>query len=152
VPIDGIPMALHMATILSQGGCVDVFLVGPQGPLQSLGLKIISQTNQGHHPLFGVAAALEQSSLAHMLFAPCDLINLEPIHIQALLSTGGPCVAVCEGQVHPLLTVLPTAWAPKALALAMSNSPAMRLISDLPQIELPAPSLMDANTPDDMPR
>jgi molybdopterin-guanine dinucleotide biosynthesis protein A len=69
-----------------------------------------------------------------------------------LLSVGGPCVATAHGQVHPLLAVLPTQLADRARTLAEQGRPAMDLVEGVPRIELPPPSLNDANRPSDLPR
>jgi molybdopterin-guanine dinucleotide biosynthesis protein A len=69
-----------------------------------------------------------------------------------LLNVGGPCVAIAQGQVHPLLAVLPTHLALRARALAEQGRPAMDLVEGVPRVELPPPSLNDANRPADLPR
>ncbi len=153
VPVHGIPMALRAASTLKRGGCKEVHVVGRQAALTRLGLSVISDgPNPDYHPLLGVAAALEAVNDTLVLIAPCDLINIEPEHIQCLLSVGGPCVATAHGQVHPLLAVLPTQLAHRARTLAEQGRPAMDLVEGVPRIELPPPSLNDANRPSDLPR
>jgi molybdopterin-guanine dinucleotide biosynthesis protein A len=153
VPIHGIPMALRAASTLKLGGCKEIHVVGRQTALMGLGLSVISDgPNPKHHPLLGVAAALEAVNETLVLIAPCDLINIEPEHIRCLLSVGGPCVASAQGQVHPLLAVLPTHLALRARALAEQGRPAMDLVEGVPRVELPPPSLNDANRPADLPR
>ena len=153
VPVHGVPMALRAASTLKLGGCKKVHVVGRQAALTKLGLDVISDgPNPNHHPLLGVAAALEAVNEPLVLIAPCDLINVEPEHIQCLLDVGGPCVATAQGQVHPLLAVLPTHLAGQASTLAEQGRPAMDLIEGLPRVELPPPSLCDANLPSDLPR
>jgi molybdopterin-guanine dinucleotide biosynthesis protein A len=151
-PVDGVPMATRTAIILRQAGCADVHLVGRAHDLQSLGFPVIQEPQGGHHPLFGVAAVLRQTAAVQVLFAPCDLINLSTGHVQALLAVKGPCVAICDGQVHPLLAVLPASLHLQAQRLAEAGAPARALVEGLPQVVLPPPRLIDANTPADLAR
>ena len=152
LPIQGIPMALRMAGILKGGGCNDIHLVGRQQALAQFGLPIIVDGSPTHHPLIGVSAALTTIPGQHVLIAPCDLINIEPSHVERMLRFGAPCVAICEGQLHPLFAVVPTQWSTKATELAQQGAPAMALTGSLPRIDLPAGALFDANTPADLVR
>jgi len=152
VPIDGVPMALRMAGVLRQGGCENIHLVGRQASLVQLGLPLIRDVLSTHHPLNGVASALSELSGELILIAPCDLISLEVSHVQTLLQHKGPCIAVSDGQTHPLLGILPKKWAVKADQLARQGAPAWHLTESLPRVELPFTSLFDANTPNDLPR
>ena len=152
LPIQGIPMALRVAGILKEGGCDEIHLVGRQQALAQLGLPIIVESSPTHHPLLGVGAALEQISGELVLIAPCDLINIERAHVERMVRFGRPCVAISEGQLHPLLAIVPTQWAGEATRLAQLDVPAMVLTGSLPKIELPAGALFDANTPADLTR
>ncbi len=152
LPIEGIPMALRVAAILKGGGCEEVHLVGRQQALAQLGLPLIVDTTSKYHPLLGVAAALGQISGELVLIAPCDLINIERQHVQELVRFGRPCVAISDGQLHPLFAIISTQWASKAYELAQNGAPAMALTGSLPKIELPREALFDANTPVDLPR
>jgi len=152
LPIHGIPMALRIAGILKEGGCDEIHLVGRQQALAKLGLPVIVDNSAQSHPLIGVASALEQISGEVLLIAPCDLIHIERPHVEKLVRFGRPCVAISDGQLHPLFAVIPTHWAQKAYDLAQSGAPAMALTGSLPKIELPTGALFDANTPADLPR
>jgi molybdopterin-guanine dinucleotide biosynthesis protein A len=151
-PVDGVPMATRTALTLRQAGCVDVRLVGRSSDLHLLGFPVIEEPEKEHHPLFGVAAVLRQTAADQVLFAPCDLINLTTGHVQALLAVKGPCVAICHGQVHPLLAILPASLHQQAQLLAEAGAPARALVDGLLHVALPLPHLIDANTPADLTR
>ena len=150
--IEGTPLALRTANILRLCGIEQIYLVGRQAELSTLGLPVIRDTHTHHHPLYGVAAALRLLPDSEIMFLPCDLINLATAHIDRLVEFGEPCVASSGGITHPLINVLPHHLAERALHLADVGSSAHQLISDLPVIELPAPSLKDANRPEQLPR
>ena len=152
IPIGGVPMALRMAGILKTAGCQTVHLVGRQASLTSLGLNVIIDQSTFHHPLLGVAAGLSSLDTKLAVIAPCDLIHIEAHHLQSLIECDGPCVAVSDGQIHPLLAIIPTAWSAKAERLANEGAASMKLTQALPQVMLPPLSLTDANSPSDLPR
>ncbi len=152
IPIEGVPMALRTAATLRLGGCERVHIVGREPSLRNLGLPLIMDELEIRHPLSGVSAALSQIPEEWVLIAPCDLIHLTPADVQALVSFGAPCVACSRAQRHPLLAILPSAWARRANDLALAGAPSMALTEELPAIELPPVSLTDANTPADLPR
>ena len=153
VTVNGTPMALRTASVLTQSGCAFVHVVGRQSALDNLGLSVIPDPiTDIHHPLLGVAAALISIEADLLLFAPCDLINLETQHVQALLSRGEPCVGAVNGQVHPLLAVLPKDQGKRAQRFAMEGRSAREFVDGLPIVELPLPNINDANRPSDLPR
>ena len=146
-------MAVRTANVLVQGGCAFVHVVGRQSSLATLGLSVIPDPKtEVHHPLLGIAAALNSVEADLLLFAPCDLVNLEIQHVQALMSREGPCVGAVGGQVHPLLTVLPKDQWERAQRFAMQGRSAREFAAGLPIVELPPPSINDANRPSDLPR
>ena len=152
IPVNGVPMALRVAGMLKTGGCQTVHLVGRQAALTSLGLNVVTERSTFHHPLLGVAAGLASLNTTLAVIAPCDLIHIEAHHIQALIQRHGPCVAASDGQIHPLLAIVPTAWSETAERLAKQGAPAMMLTQTLPKVMLPPLSLTDANSPSDLPR
>lgn len=153
IPINGIPLALRTASILHQCGVTNISLVGRQKSLEQLGLPIISEPPaKNHHPLYGVSAILQDSRGPLVLVVPCDVVNLTTGHVDALLAAGGPCVASSEGVTHPLMAILPVELAAQARVLAEQGKSAHSLVEGLPIIELPAPILNDANSPEQLPR
>jgi molybdopterin-guanine dinucleotide biosynthesis protein A len=149
VELQGRPLAARTASVLRAAGCMPVTLVGRQPGLQDLGLPVVQEAEPGHHPLWGVAAALDASVSPLALVAPCDLIHLSIEAVQALLIIGEPCVA--EGtHLHPLLALLPSALSAEARRLAQAGAPAHRLVSTLRRVRLPDSVLLDANRPVDL--
>ncbi len=153
VQIDGVPMALRAASLLANSGCTPVHVSGRQSSLQALGVNVIPDGPSNlHHPLLGVAAALSRFNSGLVLFVPCDLVNLEVAHIQTLLKQHSACVATVEGLVHPLCAIIPTSMQSRAADFARNGRSARDFVADLPTVELPSPSLNDANRPMDLPR
>lgn len=153
IPINGVPLAIRAASLLKRCGIEEVFVVGRQTSLHRLGLPVISDpVTEGHHPLYGIAATLQQTTEPVVLFVPCDVVNLTEGHIHALLAEGGPCVARSEGVKHPLLAILPTSLAEQARSIADLGQSAHTLVRGLPVVDLPGPNLHDANSPEQLPR
>ena len=152
VCIDGTPLVVRTAATIRASGVPQVYTVGRQPDLVALSLPTITEVNQGRHPLFGIAAALDALQDELVLFLPCDLVNLTPQHIQTLTVQQGPCVASCNGVTHPLFCILPKTLATTALDLASAGKAAHCLIDGLPTVELPNPILVDANLPEQLPR
>lgn len=150
--IHGRTMAERTAEVLSEAGCAPVTLVGRQEQLAALGLPVIRDRAVGHHPLWGIAAALETLTSPMALFAPCDLVQLSSAAVQRLLAFGAPCVAQGPERVHPLLAVLPRDLVSTARSLAEQGAPAHVLVRGLPRVMLPAYVLLDANQPVDLPK
>lgn len=151
LPVDGVPMAARVAQVLAEAGCAPVTLVGRQPALRTLGLPVLAEGDAEHHPLYGVAAALEGCATPLALFCPCDLVAVSAAPLVALVGYGAPCVAASAGRRHPLLVVLPRSWAARARALAQAGGAARALTEGLPGIELPESALFDANRPEDLP-
>lgn len=149
---DGRYLAEAVAALLGSCGCSPVCVVGRQANLADLGWPLVASETGDHHPLLGIAAALECISTEMTLFAPCDLINLQAWHVEAMLAHGEPCVAWSGDQVQPLLAVIPTSMAGTARRLAAEGAPAKALTGSLDRINLGGPLLIDANRPSDLVR
>jgi molybdopterin-guanine dinucleotide biosynthesis protein A len=150
VQLDGIALASRMAHTMSQAGCTQVTLVGRQTYLADLGWPALSETEAGHHPLFGVAAALDSIEDGLAIFSPCDLIHLQVSSVRHLLDHGSPCVAESPQGLHPLLLVIPTSMAHRARELAVAGAPVQDLVQTLPRLALTDAELFDANQPVDL--
>ena len=150
--VDGVSLTRRTADVLTACGVQQVFAVGRQQELASVGLPVITESHKEHHPLFGVAAALKAIDEPLVLFVPCDLVNLMTTHVQVMLDFGAPCVASNAGVVHPLIAVLPPELGIQAEHIATTGGSAHRLIEGLPIIDLPEPELTDANHPEQLPR
>jgi len=152
VRVDGVALAKRVADVLAQAGCTPVTLVGRQPTLAALGLPVLTESADDHHPLWGVSAALESLSAPLALFAPCDLIQLDVRALTSLLAAGGPCVAQGPERIHPLLCVLPRELSASARLIAEQGGSAHSLVAELPRVPIAAEALWDANRPVDLPQ
>mgnify|MGYP001178991119 CR=1 FL=1 len=150
IAIDGIPLAVRTARVLKASGCTPIHLVGRQPALTTLGLPLITEENDAHHPLYGVSAALSQCTHELMLIAPCDIVNLARHHIQELLAYGQPCFAASGSQTHPLLGLFDVQSASEAHRIAMANGSVHEFTSGMPIVNLPSPHIVNANFPHDL--
>ncbi|MDP6934805.1 MAG: molybdenum cofactor guanylyltransferase [Myxococcota bacterium] len=153
VQVDGRPMALRVADALREGGCHNVRLICKQHTSVPPGLPILVEPETWHHPLLGVAVALEAArdeGARLALIAPCDLPFLSQHTIRQLLKTHGPCVAHDGDRVHPLLAVLCIDMADQARRLASEDASAQTLVAGLPRVTVPVSSVHDANCPGDL--
>lgn len=113
-------------------------------------IEVLYESDDGEpHPLWGVAMALAACRTERALVAACDVPGLSPESLRALIAAG-PAVAAAEGLRHPLVAVLPAAWADRARTLASSGSSVHALVEALPAVELPAEELRDRNRPEDL--
>ncbi len=147
---EGTPLALRVARVLASAGCAPVSVVGRQGGLVELGLPVVVEPEHpGHHPLFGVAAALAHARPAEFaLVCPCDLVDLRPSTVAQLLRER-PCVAV-GARRQPLLAVWPTAAYEDVLRGAHQGLSAHALARGLPTVEVAEADLRNANSPQDL--
>ena len=153
VLLEGVTLARRTADVMASAGCSPVVLTGRQPELNNLGLPVIADAaTDFFHPLLGVAAVLHSATTHLVLFAPCDVINLHPAHLKPLLMHNGPCVATQNGQNHPLVCVINTDQAPRAVEFAHQGRSVRDFVHALPAVQVPQPSLNDANSPYDLPR
>jgi len=148
--LGGTPLSVRTAAVLVAGGCDPVHLVSKDASLADLGLPLIQDTEHAHHPLYGIAAALEATRSPLALFAPCDLIRLDPETVAQMMDHGQPCVASSSEGDHPLLVVLPTDLAAQARALAQQGASAHTLVEGLCRLVVSPEVLYDANRPTDL--
>jgi len=147
---EGVPLALRMARVLASAGCAPVSIVGRQEGLRELGLPVVVEPEHpGHHPLFGVAAALAHARPADFaLVCPCDLVDLRPSTVAQLLRQR-PCVAI-GARRQPLLAVWPTAAYVEVLEGARQGRSAHALSRELPTVDVTEADLRNANSPQDL--
>ena len=148
LPIDGEPLAARTARVLQESGCAPVALVGRQPELTTLGLPVITEPAGVRHPLIGVATALRQADSPLALLTPCDLPRLTAAAVRCLLAAARPCRAL--GQ--PLLCILPTSDARRALEHAQRGGSAREFVASLPAISVSMDALLNLNTPMDLDR
>ena len=113
----GQKMADHMADILRQGGCRNVYLVRKEGMKDTFKNPIIIDQFSGFHPLFGIATALEHCNTELALITPCDLPWLSPSTIRELLKTTRPTIV----KNQPLLGIFPKEWKQKTVHFAVQG-------------------------------
>lgn len=146
MPVDGQPLAQRTGQRLLDAGCSPVYLVGRQPRLPDLGFPVIAEPKGPHrHPLFAVAHALETLQ-CKVLFAPCDLVDIDVESLQKLLNSTHPCAASHQA----LLCVLTPEIAPLARDLADLSKPARLLAETLPRVDVPLSALTNLNSPQDL--
>jgi molybdopterin-guanine dinucleotide biosynthesis protein A len=99
------------------------------------------------HPLYGVAAGLDQAArdgFVSALFCPCDLIGLAPGHLRPLLSPTQRGTRLID---QPLLCHLPISLAQPARDAAAAGWPVRRFLREVPEVaaEAGAPELLNKN-------
>jgi molybdopterin-guanine dinucleotide biosynthesis protein A len=109
--IGGVPMTLRVARALLRAG-LDVRIVGRQ----RRGLPIVEEIEpEGPlHPLWGVAQALRHGDA---FVAPCDVPDLTPAQVRALLQAGA------RASANPLVGVFRAADRDAIVRLALASAP-----------------------------
>ena len=107
-------MADHMADILRQGGCRNVYLIRKKGMPASFKTPIIIDTFTDFHPLYGIVTALSHGVTEQVLISPCDLPWLSPSTIQKLVDSKRPTII----KNQPLLGTFPISWREKTQRFA----------------------------------
>ncbi|MCB9685874.1 MAG: NTP transferase domain-containing protein [Alphaproteobacteria bacterium] len=118
----------------ADGGAIEVVLE-PEAP--------------DRHPLWGVAQALRSARTPLVAIVPCDVPGVSR-ESWARLVADAPSVASDGGRIHPLVAVLPRAWAERAAGLAAAGAGARDLVSGCQEVALPVGELVDRNRPEDL--
>ncbi len=118
VDVAGSPLAARAAAALTAAGCDPVVVVGGDAArLGELGLRVVADRCPGEGPLDGIVRALELASGSAAVVVACDMPQLSPATIAALVSAlaaadGALDVVVARSQRRePLCAV----WAVRAL-------------------------------------
>ena len=131
-----LPMAAQVASVLAAGGCSEVFIVGRQDVLHSLGVPVVPDPDGvDHHPLWGVVAALRRAramGAPSVVIAPCDLPDLDPLTIGRLLDAPAPAVGETVEQIQPLLAHVPIGWSQRVEQIAQQGRSVRHLWSTAP--------------------
>jgi molybdopterin-guanine dinucleotide biosynthesis protein A len=116
--LDGAPMGASVASAL--GACVETVRIVLRPEQQNpLGLPRVDDAHPERAPIVGVAAALRACAAEAVLVAACDLPDLHPRFLLALLAhvpaSGGPEVVVPRGPrgPEPLIAVYRKALLPE---------------------------------------
>lgn len=144
------PMAGHLAATIRASGLPVWIVRGADDGLPFYGPDEIDTPTLidgggERHPLLGVAAALSHAREGLALICPCDTPFLTVATIDRLVGYGAPCVAEDGARRHPLLSVLPAAWAADARALAAAGAPVHRLVDALPGVRVPEADVRNVN-------
>lgn len=156
---NGRPLGLTIVESLRQGGVDPVVAVGGTAG-SAIGIPTIPDLRPGDGPLAGLATALLWAKTGSVLVVPCDLPLLEPSHVSALLETARPdpsmaAVATIDGKPQISLACWPAEQGRALLKLVDAGQ--RRFVSALDAVdwvgvELPAESVTDADTPEDLTR
>ncbi len=159
IEVDGVAMAVRVATTLRAAGCHPVFAVGGnRSALEALGLTVVADQYPGEGPVGGVITALDACDTPGVVVVACDVPYLTVATVHALLVDGGGAplatVAVTD-RVQPMCAL----WSRSAIGhlRAAFTSGERRLLTVLDQLEIlqvPAnpQDLANVNAPGDLPQ
>jgi len=158
LPVDGSAMAARVADALRRAGCDPVLAFG--GDLRGLaevGLPGHPDPRQGDGPLAGLAGALAAVAADTVVVCACDLPDLAPDDVVALLAADrGRGAVAWSDRVEPLCALWPRRAAlTAATALLAAGERSMRALVDRldPQVvPLAAAHLRNVNRPEDLGR
>ncbi len=163
---EGVPLARRVADALSQ--CVErVRLVARPGEASAFGLEVIEDRRAERAPLIGVHAALAACEASGVLVAACDLPNIEPRLLLALLALfptdEGPDIVAPRGPrgLEPLLAIYRPTLLPEierridagelALTSLLRDAQTLEVPeADLRQVDPDLESFRNLNRPEDL--
>lgn len=146
IEVDGRALALRVADALRAAGCDPVVVVGDIPGLASLGLPVLPDPpGLGRHPLAGVVAACALGP--RVLTAPCDLPNLSPDDVRALLAVDAPSEAQVGDRRQPLLGVVEASRRDALIAVAKTGGSARSALAGRRAVQLPDRVAVNVNTP-----
>jgi molybdopterin-guanine dinucleotide biosynthesis protein A len=161
VDVDGVPMALRVASALTSGGCRDIAIVGgSMSELAALGLPVVADEAPGEGPLGGVLTALRHfTEASHVLVSACDLALLDAATVRKLLEAaqahpGSTATVAYTDRIEPALVV----WARASLGdlaelFAEGERAVHRVLDqlDTQSVQVKARALTNVNRPLDVP-
>ena len=156
--VDGTPLAVRVADALAAAGATHVVAVG--GDLDGLtasGLTAVADLHPGEGPLGGILTALAATDEAVVVVLACDLPDARAAAIEAVVGALGDAEVAApwhDGR-HELLHAAYSRRAEPALQAAFTAGERAphRAVGGLRVVSvegLPARSLADADTPDDL--
>lgn len=136
LPIEGVPMATHVARAMLEAGAREVFAVGGDAAtLGALGLRIIPDQDPHEGPLAGIIAALRDASEEVVVVTACDMPWIRKRHVTGIVEGLGRCdaaMSAADGQLQPLHTAWNRATLQKLEAsFLLGERSALRAIRDL---------------------
>jgi molybdopterin-guanine dinucleotide biosynthesis protein A len=159
IEIDGVAKAAREAAALGAGGCERVWCQGGDAAaLGAAGLDVVPDGRPSGGPLAAIADALATAAPDAIVVAACDLVDLDPASVAALLavSAGGGADIVAASDhdgPHLLCVVRPSALAALNAALDGGVRSYRQALDRLgaTTVELPSAALRNVNTPADLP-
>ena len=148
LPFRGMPMAMYIAQKLISSGFSNVYAVVKES--LSLDLPQLIESATIHHPLFGVAEALQHSPKPFCLITPCDLPFVSIDTFQTLRKKSCFTTALATSQKQPLLGVFPKRLASDALHYAERSLSVMNFVETSQTFNLSACELININTPQNL--
>ncbi len=151
MPWRGTVLSAWVGGVLREAGCPSVHLVGPQPSLGDHGFPVLREPpHEGHHPLYGLAAALSHASGPLAFVVACDLPGLTGDEVRLLLNHRAPVVAQDGAGRLALLAALPTDQAGTALELAEAGASVQSFLRRFPARRLADGTLHNANRKADL--
>jgi molybdopterin-guanine dinucleotide biosynthesis protein A len=157
--VDGIPMAVRVASVLADAGATQVLAVGGDvAALQAAGLDARPDPRQGDGPLAGLLEAFALATEPVAVVVACDLPWLGRGTIQAIVGTllaSQAAVAVARtGRREPLCAAWRVAAVrePVGAAFAAGERAVHAVLAGLAVVEVPveAGDLRNVNRPEDL--
>jgi molybdopterin-guanine dinucleotide biosynthesis protein A len=164
VDVDGVPMARWVIAALRGVGCAAVTAIGGDpDELAALDIDVVADDHPGDGPLGGIATALrscESHAGADVLVVACDLPFLGPGDLDRLVTAAGlrpdaDAIVARSDRPEPGCAL----WRPSSHAAVRSafdgGERAVHRVLDrlqVVEVDLPAESLRNINTPADLPR
>jgi len=163
VEVDGVPMAARVGAALAGAGCESVVLFGGDPTeLASLTLPVLPDPYAGEGPLGGVLGALElyEDRSDDVLIVACDMADMASADLSKLVQAAADhadadVIVANGGRPEPACALWRTAATRRVRASFDGGERAVhRVLAGLHTVEvpLPAPSLRNINTPDDLDR
>ncbi len=85
--VDGQAMALRVSDALRRAGVAEVFCVGGDAALTSLGLRLVADDHPGEGPLGGLVTALMNAAHDLVVVLACDLIDPSIAAVERLVDS-----------------------------------------------------------------
>jgi molybdopterin-guanine dinucleotide biosynthesis protein A len=150
--LGGRPLIAHALDALRERVGEVVVVAKPGTTLPALDVPVWHDDDEAFHPRHGIVTALRGAAGAPVLALAVDLPYAGPA-LDALLRAGPTAVARADGRLQPLCALYgPGALAPLRAAPADEALTRSVLALDPVVVDVPAASLTNVNTPEDLRR
>jgi molybdopterin-guanine dinucleotide biosynthesis protein A len=158
IAVDGVPLAVRVATALRVAGATAVVAVGGDlDALAALGLDARADLYPGNGPLGAILTAFDAASTDLVVVLACDLLQVDAATVSCLLEAiGGHAAAVpVTDRAHPLCAAYRASRCRALLggAFAAGERTVHRALEglDVGRVELPDPEVLrNVNRPGDL--